>query len=309
MHAIVIQNFVAMRRDQIRTYGYDEFSVFAELVQNAEDAYTQRQQLGLNEPPNWSVAFRFENDNQNTTLSVEHYGRPFNCWRHGNQEEESFRKDVEGVLRSSGSFKPHSQTNASASQFIGKFGLGFKSVYLLTDRPSIFSGGWNFRIEVGCLPVVVDRPIDLPFEATRISLPLLDPDSELRDASGQHVLCLLPFLSQIETISITHSDGKAATVTRSAEGLQRGKFDGPVAELVTLTASENGNTRVVRMVRVRHTQHAGQLAMLLASDDLPAPWDDGFTRTGGHGQPTACDLDLVCLSSLNWAASCRFSSV
>ena len=34
--------FVDARRYQIRGYGYDEFAIFAELVQNAEDAYSQR---------------------------------------------------------------------------------------------------------------------------------------------------------------------------------------------------------------------------------------------------------------------------
>ena len=290
LSAIVTKKFVTMRREQIRAYGYDEFSVFAELVQNAEDAYTQRQQLGLDNPPNWSVAFRFQKENENTTLSVEHYGRSFNCWRHGNQKVEAFRKDVEGVLRSSGSFKPYGP-DASDSRVIGRFGLGFKSVYLLTDCPSIFSGGWNFRIEGGCLPVVVARPNDLVIEATRISLPLLDPDRELRDAGDQLALCLLPFLRQTKQISIAHSDTRAAdATTRTVEELGRPLSKGPVVELVTIEVSDDGTSRNVRIIRVRSTNHSGQLAMFLASDDLPASWSDGFTRTSGYGQSSTCDF-------------------
>ena len=291
LRAIVTKKFVTMRREQIRAYGYDEFSVFAELVQNAEDAYTQRQQLGLDNPPNWSVAFRFQNENENTTLSVEHYGRSFNCWRHGSHKVEAFRKDVEGVLRSSGSFKPYGQTDANDSRVIGRFGLGFKSVYLLTDCPSIFSGGWNFRIEDGCLPVVIARPNDLCTEATRIRLPLLDPDRELRDAGGQHALCLLPFLRQTQQISIAHSDTRAAdATTRTVEELRQPLSDGPVVELVTIAVSDDATSRNVRIIRVRSTNHSGQLALFLASDGLPASWSDGFTRTSGYGQSSTCDF-------------------
>jgi hypothetical protein len=291
LRAIVTAKFVTMRREQIRAYGYDEFSVFAELVQNAEDAYTQRQRLGLAAPPHWSVSFRFVKENDGTTLTVEHWGRPFNCWRHGNHRVEAFRKDVEGVLRSSGSFKPYGQEDASETQVIGRFGLGFKSVYLLTDCPAIFSGGWNFRIEDG-LPLAVARPSDLNAEATRISLPLREPPRALPGAGGPHALCLLPFLRQTREISITLEDGRQGGATVSSiEELARGTVaGGAVAELFTVNVSESITSRCVRFIRIRSAKHFGQLAMLLASDGLPAPWSDGFTRTSGHGQSSVCDL-------------------
>ena len=50
MWNLISLRFVDARRNQIRGYGYDEFAIFAELVQNAEDAYSQREQLGLPEP-------------------------------------------------------------------------------------------------------------------------------------------------------------------------------------------------------------------------------------------------------------------
>ena len=193
------------------------------------------------------------------TLSVEHYGRPFNCWRHGNKKFEAFQKDVEGVLRSSGSFKPHSQTQQGTTRVIGRFGLGFKSVYLLTDTPSVFSGGWNFQIKDGCLPFVVGRPANLPPLATRISLPLLDPDLERPDDAGATALCLLPFLSQTEQISIIHSNGRAAVARCSVEELQPPRSDGPLSEVVTIALSDHGTSREVRLIRVR--EHATRWAV------------------------------------------------
>jgi hypothetical protein len=291
LHAIVTSKFVNMRREQIRAYGYDEFSVFAELVQNAEDAYMQRQQLALDAPPNWSVTFRFHKDDKGTTLSVEHCGRPFNCWRHGDRKVEAFRKDVEGVLRSSGSFKPYGQTVARDPQVIGRFGLGFKSVYLLTDCPSIFSGGWNFRIDAGCLPFAVARPGDVGADVTRINLPLLDPERAQAGASGQHALSLLPFLRKTQQISISHADTTLVEAgVRDVNRLQAEGSEDAVAEAVTITVSDGDARRDVLFLRVRHCDHAGQLAMLLASDGLPAPWSDGFSRTIASGQSSTSDL-------------------
>ena len=41
---------------------------------------------------------------------------------------------------------------------IGKFGIGFKSVYAYTRSPRIYSGGEAFRIENFVRPYAVDRP-------------------------------------------------------------------------------------------------------------------------------------------------------
>lgn len=47
MLKLISLRFVDARRAQIRGYGYDEFAIFAELIQNAEDAYVSAEQLGL----------------------------------------------------------------------------------------------------------------------------------------------------------------------------------------------------------------------------------------------------------------------
>jgi len=122
MFDLISLRFVAARRVQIRGYGYDEFAVFAELVQNAEDAYDSADQLELPEPPSRSVTFSYEVCDGTKTLTAAHYGRPFNLWRYGSKRIDAFRNDVEGVLKSSGSFKPHSAVDGARP--IGRFGLG-----------------------------------------------------------------------------------------------------------------------------------------------------------------------------------------
>jgi len=84
-----------------------------ELLQNAEDAGASR------------ILFRLFEDR----LEVTHDGRPFN------------EPDVRGVCGVGEGTKAEDLTQ------IGKFGIGFKSVYAYTSTPEIHSGDESFRIE------------------------------------------------------------------------------------------------------------------------------------------------------------------
>jgi len=188
MQNLISLRFVEVRRNQIRGYGYDEFAIFAELVQNAEDAYSQREQLELPPPPDRAVRFTYSLDmaNGSRSLSVRHYGRPFNLWRHRAKRIDAFRYDVEGVLKSAGSFKPH--TKEDGVKPIGRFGLGFKSVYLVTDAPRIHSGDWHFEISAGCIPKEIAVPIGYERGQTHILLPLTVGAREEHDGESLIVI-------------------------------------------------------------------------------------------------------------------------
>jgi hypothetical protein len=74
---------VRARREQIRGYGYDEFSVFAELLQNAEDAYIERARLGMEMPEPCDIRYQYlQSADASWILSIGHRGRPFNYWQH-----------------------------------------------------------------------------------------------------------------------------------------------------------------------------------------------------------------------------------
>ena len=138
---------------------------------------------------------------------MEHAGRPFNYYRHGARKEETYKKDVEGVLRSAGSFKPQSQLHNPYLKTIGKFGLGFKSVLLLTDRPRIHSGQWDFEIVAGCMPEQIQRPDDLSSEVTRIDLPLFTAANIPEANVAERMINLIPFLHKITQLELTTFDG------------------------------------------------------------------------------------------------------
>lgn len=276
MHDLLAEGFVSARREQIRGYGYDEFSVFAELLQNAEDAYIQRAQLGMDMPSTCSIAYRYvEVENEQRVLEVEHRGRPFNYWQHGSTQDRSLSRDVEGVLRSAGSFKPHVESPNTANpemETIGRFGLGFKSVYLLTDRPEIHSGAWHFAIEAGCLPEEVLPPGDLDEEVTRIRLPLRADVEVLYDTS--RLLNLLPFLGMVRRLEF-RTDG-TAPVEFAVDVKPPIAIGSMLVEQVTISSPAILCDGSLRFIRCRSQNHAGQLALLLARDRNPARWDEVF---------------------------------
>lgn len=109
-----------------------------ELIQNAEDADART----------WRLAVEPER------LVVRHDGVPFDA------------RDVVGVLSIG-------QTTKSAAR-IGFFGVGFKSVYAITDRPRVRSGPFDFEIADVSIPRRIDDPeVE---QGTRLDLPLRAPD-------------------------------------------------------------------------------------------------------------------------------------
>ncbi len=273
MFDLLMAKFVKERAEQIRGYGYDEFSVFAELMQNAEDAYLQGKQIEMQTPQPFWIAYRYLEDEQgNRVLEVEHQGRPFN---HGSRQEPNFGNDVEGVLRSAGSFKPHvdigagKQTNHSA---IGRFGLGFKSVYLLTDCPEIHSGPWHFVIKAGCLPEELPRIPELPQSATRIRLPLRSEVSVLDRA--ERLLNLLPFLSMVTDVRFLPLKGDPARIQVASEVIL--KDENVTVEQLTIALQGIARQSPVRLLRCRSKRHNGQLALVLNEAGIPVRWDEAF---------------------------------
>lgn len=273
MRNMISLRFVDARRNQIRGYGYDEFAIFAELVQNAEDAYSQRDQLELPEPPGRGVTFTYSVADGGKNLSVSHYGRPFNLWRHGAKRIDAFRYDVEGVLKSAGSFKPHSRTDGVRP--VGRFGLGFKSVYLVTDTPRIHSGDWHFEITAGCIPNEITAPVDCEKGQTRIVLPLITgAPEELHSVRGRYAN-LLPFLRNVGDLRVEHSDGTSLGFKTTSRRMLC-TTDGHQVDHVEISGVNHASGGVIRLLRGRHDGHEGQLGVLLGSDRLPVAWSNVF---------------------------------
>ena len=139
-------------RCKIRQYQYTPQSVPFELFQNADDAVVESFEMYGDSPPENpenTDTTRFVIQQEDDKITFIHWGRPINKFRSAqlNGRARGFHKDLEKMLILSNSDKSESPGNVT-----GKFGLGFKSVFLVTSKPRVASGQLGFEAEAGFSP-------------------------------------------------------------------------------------------------------------------------------------------------------------
>jgi hypothetical protein len=160
-------DYAAIRAENIIGYGtriakigqmlladrYDDRAHFIyELLQNAEDAFARRIGSGAQK----SITFALSS----SALRVSHFGAPFT------------QADVRGICGIAESTKDLTA--------IGRFGIGFKSVYAFTKRPKIHSGSEHFAIESFVWPCPIE-PCGSKLEETVFILPIATGDAAAHD--------------------------------------------------------------------------------------------------------------------------------
>ena len=191
-------DYTKIREENIARYGWDtavldllgqlysERTHFIfELIQNAEDA-------GATE-----LAFELFEDR----LELRHDGRPFT------------EADVRGVCGVGKSGKSGDLTA------IGKFGIGFKSVYAYTKSPRVYSGDEHFGIENYVRPFPVEP---LPFAGTLFVFPF-DHDTVPAPVAVREIAAalnalqprILLFLRNIEHLRVGGAGVAGSVVERS----------------------------------------------------------------------------------------------
>ncbi len=194
---------------------YDDRTHFIfELLQNAEDALGRR--------GGWNGSRKIALSLNQTRLALSHFGKPFDV------------ADVRSVCDIAESTKNESS--------IGRFGLGFKSVYTITDLPEIHSGDEDFAIEGYVFPKQVFRTRRQPDE-TQIILPLkLEDMTAMQEitAGFRHLgPDALLFLRHIDEINWNVEGGASGSYLRnSSEAL------GPNVRRVTVIGQESGQAEV-----------------------------------------------------------------
>lgn len=194
---------------------YDNRTHFIfELLQNAEDALGRR---GEWHGPR-KVAFSLTQKH----LTLSHFGKPFDD------------ADVRSVCDIAESTKNETS--------IGRFGLGFKSVYTVTDFPEIHSGSEDFLIENYVYPKRVDRTVREADE-TQIILPLKSADinapQEITTGFRHLGPGALLFLRHIEEINWSVSGGVSGFYLRNKPE----KLGGNVHR-ITVIGQESGQAEV-----------------------------------------------------------------
>lgn len=281
---IASENYINERRKTILGHGYDKNSIVTELLQNAEDAYKQANLLGMEIPEVPYFSILVSENSEIKLISVEYQGRPFNYYKHHGKADISFKQDIEGLLRSSGSFKPHANKGADPSNAaIGKFGLGFKCVYLITDTPVIHSGHWHFKINHTCIPEEIDPPENWSPKKTRIELPINACDIT-NDIDVDSIWKLLPFLHHISEIEVVINE-EACLITRIEKPVQSSND-----MLITSNEISIDDSSICRFIKISH-QHA-QLALLLDESDKPLRWLSEFSNDCYSYLPLTSRLDF-----------------
>ncbi|MCG2733123.1 MAG: DUF3883 domain-containing protein [Pseudodesulfovibrio aespoeensis] len=225
----VTSNYEAIREKNRELYGtdiarygrilladrYDDRTHFIfELLQNAEDALGRR--------GTWDGTRGITFDLTSESLTLSHFGASFN------------EADVRGVCGIAESTKDRSS--------VGRFGIGFKSVYTFTDRPEIHSGLEDFTVENYVQPRRADR-LELKPEETRIILPLKPEDTtalhEITEGFKRLGPSSLLFLRHINEISWNAPGGASGIYLRSQP-----TFLAPDVQKITVIGQESGQADV-----------------------------------------------------------------
>ena len=201
-------------------YGYGTDSVLLELAQNADDALVQAAQIKGEplSPKTRRLLVRVHEHHGTPTVDVMHWGRPINDTGGGTfpaGRDHQWDQDLYFMMLMNLSSKSgEAPGEASSSSTTGRFGLGFKSVHLVSSSPSVVSGFIAFSIAGGLLPQERAVPDDADSwtiegrRATRICLPLrqdVEPHALMRSLFDRfsHARALLPvFARQVREIVV-----------------------------------------------------------------------------------------------------------
>lgn len=211
-------------RDRMKAFEYEPASVPFELFQNADDAtaeqaeideYRRNQQSPDTMSPEHCHRFLVLRDQG--LLSFVHWGRPINSTGGGNfpGREQGYHQDMKKMLILSSSDK-------ESGKVTGKFGLGFKSVLLICQRPRLVSGRLGFEVVAGMCPVPLSNQaalrtrlaevvsVDRHRPGTLVELALdseVQPESVL-DTFSKLAGGLVVFARQLRSIEIQGVDGE-----------------------------------------------------------------------------------------------------
>ena len=214
---------------------YSDSSHFIyEILQNADDAKASE------------VEFKLTSEK----LSITHNGKPF------------IFEDVESITTVGFSAK------ADDVNTIGKFGIGFKSVFAITKKPCIHSGEANFEIRDFIVPKEIDS-INIEPEITKIILPFNDPEN---DNSYKQISEHLQKLKS-ESLLFLRNIKKIKWNTDTDSNYYLVEINGNKANLISKNTGEKKYFLCKKTIEIEKTELEIVVAYLL-KDEVIAPVND-----------------------------------
>ena len=207
-------------RNKIQDFGYSANRILFELFQNADDAYRQLDKMVDD------ARLRVERFAEKSGgIRVVHWGRPINHLGPDVKKggDLGYDRDLLNMLIMNFSEKREGE------DLTGKFGLGFKSVHILSDNVGIASGFISLRISGGLIPCKWSDGIGLveahkrpdAHKATVIEIPFSDStkdDGEMAfEAFSASAVWIPAFARSIRHIEIL--DGDSININCSSEPL------------------------------------------------------------------------------------------
>lgn len=145
----------AVRR-KMSDFQYSTASVAFELFQNADDAVAELEEME-GSIDRMAQQFVLGLNTDQTVLEIFHWGRPINrheCPGFHRGIECGYDQDLQKMLTLNFSDKGVTPNDGPAI-VTGRFGLGFKSVFFVSEQPEVISGRLAFEIRGGFFPVAL----------------------------------------------------------------------------------------------------------------------------------------------------------
>lgn len=276
------QHVLEKVQSKLREFQYEPDSILFELFQNADDAVLQLARCESFPDKKIEIVEQCQHFRiivRDNTIYAMHWGRPINdrCSTEAQKKWPGYGKDLEKMLILSASDKPDDKA------VTGRFGLGFKSVFLACDSPKIISGDLRVNIVAGFLPEVWEeaknaqsllrRYTENPrYSGTLVALPLrqgIQSDALLNSFKQQQALLCMTS-KMLRHIGI--GEGSFTWSPKSLgfnKKLEFGKLDNK-NYLVYRDETEEGFAAVVMRVSARGFE--------LLKDETPSFWVVAPTR-------------------------------
>ena len=283
------QRFLLRRvQELMERFGYRADSVLLELAQNADDALAQAAEIagGALPPAARRLVIQVHEVAGVPSVDITHHGRAINDTGGASfpaGQDQQWDQDLYFMMLLNLSGKPGERPGQTTkSSTTGRFGLGFKSVHLVSARPSVVSGFLAFSIAGGLLPLEQPVPDGLDslkaegHRATRVRLPLRD------DVAAPELLAklfrrfdyartLLPaFARQLREVVV---DGGPCPGVSTFDSVPiEGASGWSVAEEMT-EMPEQGRWRIMRFCPANEGREVSTVALVVGlRDNIPAPF-------------------------------------